>query len=210
MRRLPLVDMSEAESTKDRILVAAVKLFAEKGYAAVTVRDISESVNIKPSAIYNHFKSKEVIFDTIVENIEKVYLEFYNRVGVKIEQAACFEDVLDALFEELIEVYHMYVYHGVALISTEQFRNEKARHAFQDVYMKVGIDYSTKLFEMCIERKWVKKFDAKMHATFFMNNIFAGSLSRVQEDMGNETVYDVKKMFLALKRFMLVTVEIIK
>ena len=206
----PLVDINEVENTRDRILLAAVKLFAEKGYAAVTVKDLAESVNVKPSALYNHFKSKEIIYDTIIESIENVYLDFYNRVGKEIENANCFEDLLNALFGELIEVYHMYVYYGVALISTEQFRSKHARHAFQNVYMKAGIDYSTKLFQASIDRKWVKPFDAKCLSTFFMNNILAGSLIRVQEDLGNETVYNVKDMFLALRRFMLNSVEIIE
>ena len=155
--KYPLVDIGEVENTKDRVLLAAVKLFAEKGYAAVTVKDIAESVNIQPSALYNHFKSKEIIFDTIIDAIESVYLDFYNRVGKKVDSAACFEDVLNPLFDELIEVYHMYIYYGVALISTEQYRSERARHAFQDVYMKIGIDYSTKIFQSCIKRKWVKR-----------------------------------------------------
>ena len=199
----PLLNISEAENTKDRILLAAVRLFAEKGYAAVTVRDIAESINVRPSALYNHFKSKEAIYDTIIETIEKVYLAYYDRVGEKIDDAACFEDVIHVMFDELIEVYHMYVYYGVALITTEQFRNEKARRAFQDVYMKTGIDYCARVFKSCIARKWVKSFDAESLAIFFMNNVFAGSLLRVQEDLGNKTIYDVKDMFLSLRRFML-------
>lgn len=201
----PLVDISEVESTKDRILLAAVKLFAEKGYAAVTVKDIAESVNVQPSALYNHFKSKEIIYHTIIESIENVYLDFYNRVDKKVENARCFEDVINALFDELIDVYHMYVYYGVALISTEQFRSENARNAFQNVYMKIGIDYSAMLFKRCVEQKWVKDFDPQLFATFFMNNILAGSLIRVQQDLGNKTVYDVKNMFLSLRNFMLNT-----
>lgn len=205
----PLVDINEVEKTKDRILLAAVMLFAERGYAAVSVRDIADHVKIKPASLYNHFESKEVLFDTIVETIKTVYLEFYDRMEERIATAACFADVLDSLFDELIDVYHMFVYYGVSLISTEQFRNEAARHAFNDVYMKVGIEYSEHLFNTSIEKGWVKPFSTRAMATTFMNNVFAGSMIRTQEHLGRKTVYSSREMFIDLKQHMLDSVEVI-
>jgi len=205
--KYPLVDISEAENTKERIMLAAVKLFAAKGYAAVSVRDIAEAVNIKKASLYNHFESKEALFIEIVETVKNVYLEFYDRVDVQINRATCFEEVLEALFAELKEVYHMFIYYGVVLIATEQFRNEEARYVFNDVYMKIGIDYSTKVFNGCVEKKWVKAFDARGLATLFMNNVFAGSLVRVQQDQGYEVIYDPEEMFASLQQYMLNSVE---
>lgn len=206
----PLVDISEVESTKQRILLAAVRMFAERGYAAVSIRDIAAVVNIKPPSIYSHFESKEALFDAIVEMIEKVYMDFYSRLGETVAEAQSYEEVLDCLFAELIEVYHMFVYYGVSLIATEQFCNERARRAFQEVYMKQGIDYSTRLFEGCIEKGWVKPFDARALATLFMNSIFAGSLVRTHEDLGHEAVYEAQAMFRSLRQLMLDAVQVIE
>ena len=52
-----------ARNTKDRILEAALALFARNGYAATNIKDISEAVGIVKSAFYRHFNSKEEVFD---------------------------------------------------------------------------------------------------------------------------------------------------
>lgn len=48
--------------TQDEILLAALKLFAEKGYFNTSLSDIAETAGIKTtSGIYQHFKNKQTI-----------------------------------------------------------------------------------------------------------------------------------------------------
>ena len=54
------------ENTAQKILDAALGLFAKKGYDAVSVDEIAKAVGIKAPSIYNHFDSKQEIFDAIV------------------------------------------------------------------------------------------------------------------------------------------------
>jgi len=51
--------------TKKNIFDNAIKLFTQKGYENVSINDIADSVGIRQSAVYNHFKSKQEILDTI-------------------------------------------------------------------------------------------------------------------------------------------------
>ena len=44
-----------------RVLEAALKLFAERGYAAASVRDVAAAAGVKPATIYAHYPSKEHI-----------------------------------------------------------------------------------------------------------------------------------------------------
>ncbi len=53
--------------TKERILQVALDLFSQKGYSAVSIRDICKLVEIKESTIYYHFQNKQDIFDTLTE-----------------------------------------------------------------------------------------------------------------------------------------------
>jgi AcrR family transcriptional regulator len=56
--------------TADRILQVASKLFAEKGYANVSVRDICKETDTTPPMIYYYFGSKKGLFDKVArENI---------------------------------------------------------------------------------------------------------------------------------------------
>ena len=51
--------------TKKKIFDSAVKLFTQKGYENVSIHDIAKTIGIRQSAVYNHFKSKQDILDTI-------------------------------------------------------------------------------------------------------------------------------------------------
>ena len=59
------------ESTKERILLAALRLFARKGYEAVSVSDIAAELGITKGALYRHYESKRHIFDSILRRMEQ-------------------------------------------------------------------------------------------------------------------------------------------
>lgn len=48
----------DGAQTRQRICEEALKLFAEKGYEATSVRDISTAVGVADAALYRHFPSK--------------------------------------------------------------------------------------------------------------------------------------------------------
>jgi AcrR family transcriptional regulator len=55
----------ETRTTKERIIDESIKLFSERGYDAVSMRDIAAKADIKAASIYNHFSSKQDILDEI-------------------------------------------------------------------------------------------------------------------------------------------------
>jgi len=60
---------SKGTKTKEKILKVSLKLFSTKGYKATTVRDIAGSMGVKQSALYNHFKNKDEILETLILNL---------------------------------------------------------------------------------------------------------------------------------------------
>ena len=58
---------------KEDIINASIKLFAEKGYDAVSVRDISKEAGVTEAALYKHFKGKEDMFLSIFKEIIREY-----------------------------------------------------------------------------------------------------------------------------------------
>jgi AcrR family transcriptional regulator len=61
----------EPQDRRERILTSAAELFARKGVAATTVREIADAVGILSGSLYHHFESKEAIVDEILSS----YLE---------------------------------------------------------------------------------------------------------------------------------------
>jgi AcrR family transcriptional regulator len=56
--------------TQDEILLAALKLFAEKGYFNTSLVDIAEAAGIKTTAtLYHYFKNKQTIAASLYEHV---------------------------------------------------------------------------------------------------------------------------------------------
>jgi TetR/AcrR family transcriptional regulator, cholesterol catabolism regulator len=51
---------------KAEILSVSAKLFRERGFNAVTMRDIAQALDIKAASLYNHIKSKQEILSEVV------------------------------------------------------------------------------------------------------------------------------------------------
>ena len=52
-----------------RLLDAAGKLFAERGYAGVSTREVARAANVNLSAINYHFGSKQALYRSIIEQV---------------------------------------------------------------------------------------------------------------------------------------------
>ncbi|OLP58955.1 TetR family transcriptional regulator [Xaviernesmea oryzae] len=64
----------EASPRSRAVLAAAAHLFAERGYAATSMRDIGERVGLQGGSLYHHIRSKEELFarihDTAIQAAE--------------------------------------------------------------------------------------------------------------------------------------------
>ncbi|MFI6938972.1 TetR/AcrR family transcriptional regulator [Streptomyces sp. NPDC050418] len=75
--------MTEGAPTRERLLIAGLRLFAERGYDRVSVGDVEKAVGLVPrrGALYRHFASKEALLTAAVRRD----MEAYERAGVAFE-----------------------------------------------------------------------------------------------------------------------------
>jgi len=69
-----------APSTRDRILDAALSVFAERGYHRATVDDIVRASATSKGAVYHHFENKQAVFVALVD-------AFTERLAVEVASA---------------------------------------------------------------------------------------------------------------------------
>ncbi|WP_375488584.1 TetR family transcriptional regulator [uncultured Mycobacterium sp.] len=62
-----MVPQARSETTRQRILDAAIDLFSEVGYAAAGLGEIIERAGMTKGALYHHFDSKEALATAIIE-----------------------------------------------------------------------------------------------------------------------------------------------
>jgi AcrR family transcriptional regulator len=72
---MPKVVPEYKEEAKGRILEAANKVFAEKGYHEATMDDIAKRLGVSKGAIYLYFPSKEDLFEAMCKTAPQAFKE---------------------------------------------------------------------------------------------------------------------------------------
>jgi TetR/AcrR family transcriptional regulator len=72
------------KDVRERLLIAAVQSFADKGYAATSVREIVEAAGVTKPVLYYHFRNKEGVFRAMMQEaiaVHRVVLDEVRRAG---------------------------------------------------------------------------------------------------------------------------------
>lgn len=103
-RRPGRPNSSEHLATRQRLLDAALELFAAQGYTATTVRQIAASIGVTDPAIYAHFSSKQEIYETLLAEAGPPLL---SAQGFQLEEMGpqAPEEVLPVLFGRLVSAW---------------------------------------------------------------------------------------------------------
>ncbi|MCF0124447.1 MAG: TetR/AcrR family transcriptional regulator [Clostridia bacterium] len=146
--------------TKRKIFEASMKLFAEKGYDATSIEEITATVGVAKGTLYYHFSSKEEIFNFLV--IEGINL-LQNSVDIKIEKLPNYIDKLKAII--LIQIKVVEKYEDLVTILLSQFFGNEARNQLcKDNILK----YVTKIENIVkegIEKGEIKKGNPQIIAS---------------------------------------------
>jgi AcrR family transcriptional regulator len=85
-------------STRERILDAAEPLFADHGFSGTAMRDIGRSVGLNPGSLYNHFPSKQVLYEAVLERGIRPMFDLLDQLG----QSEWTEEQLGASMDALM------------------------------------------------------------------------------------------------------------
>ena len=142
---------------KERILTAALHLFARDGYEAVSVSQIAGALGITKGALYRHYQNKRDIFDHIVARMEDRDKEQAERFDLpegplaqmesKYRNASLdrFADYCEAQFAYWTEDDFASSFRK--MLTVEQFRNEEMQKLYQQ-YLALGpAGYVADLFD---------------------------------------------------------------
>jgi AcrR family transcriptional regulator len=82
-----------AETTRDKILEAALKLFSQKGFLGATTRDIAKAARVAEVTLFRHFPSKEKLFEEVIRRYS--FLPALKGILPGLEQASYEEALLE-------------------------------------------------------------------------------------------------------------------
>ncbi len=117
-----------AKDTKERILMKALELFSQNGYAGTNVRELAEALGLVKSSIYKHFESKEAIWNALLDEM----IAYYGARFGSPEHLPPVPDSPEGLVEMTMRMVNFTI-HDEKIVMTrkvlaiEQFRDPRAK-----------------------------------------------------------------------------------
>lgn len=128
------------ETRKDEIINTAAKLFKEKGYSAVTMRDLATAMGIKAASLYNHINSKQDILKAIIISIAE---EFTNGMADIINSKASNISKLKQIVDLHVKITANNT-NGMASLNNDWMHLEDQL----DYYLKLRNEYEANFLEI--------------------------------------------------------------
>jgi len=172
--------------TKRKIFETSMKLFAEKGYDATSIEEITATVGVAKGTLYYHFSSKEEIFNFLIEEGIKL---LQNSIDIKTAKLDNYIDKLKAVI--LIEIKIVVKYEDFIKILLSQLYGTEARNIKCQKHIFEYIDKIEKIVEAGIEAGQIKKGNSKAIASEIYGLIASSLVYRLK----NEKEIDVIKLY---------------
>ncbi len=161
--------MPKQTNTKKKILEAAIDLISKNGYKGASVRKIAKEVGIRESAIYNHFRNKEEILQTILADIFTTPFEFKN-IEEKAKRGKSF-------LREFVVAYKLIAFDKkkeklFRVLIIELFQNESLRESFMEQLHQKDVQSIAQAFFIMMQEGMIRSGDPIFMAQEFLAPLF--------------------------------------
>ena len=150
--------------TKKAIFDNAISLFTRLGYENVTICDIADSVGIRQSAVYNHFKSKLHLLETIYGFFSYHY--FGSRpsrdvLEVEISSGSAKDIIVNSFIFAFDENIRWQMTDITKMILVRASTDIKAAELFKTIILEEGVKYVTEGLDRTVEYGRFAPFDTR-------------------------------------------------
>lgn len=195
-------------TTKEKIMMEALNLFSVKGFDSVSVRDIAYAVGIKESSLYNHFKNKQDIFNSILKEYSGRWETIFNQIQLTGDDMQIIVDDRTvnmyrnmtgeqfAAVAGMVFDYYMTDEINVKLrrmLTIEQYRSDHITALYRRISFDDSIEFQAQLFGALMQEGCFIKTDPYILALEFFSPIFL-----IFYKYGNDpdSLVEAKKLFL--------------
>ena len=150
-----------AIDTKERIMEAALELFAQNGYLGTSMSDIAGKLGITKAALYKHYAGKQEILDRIVERMNEMDYERAEKYEMPEAEPDGFAEAYLHTPVEKIRAYSAAQFdHWTKepfstnfrkMLTLEQYRDPKLRQLHHDYLAGGPLEYMAAIFRKLTE-----------------------------------------------------------
>jgi len=186
----------EFKGTKKKIYDTSLKLFAEKGYKATTMRGIAKSVGIQQSAIYNHFKNKEAILDAIIEDLQNsdmINLFGNGDLNEQYKKGKAILKKISGMFKLMsYDKKHDLLFR---FMMQELFVNEKIGIFYNEEFYQNNVKKLSSIFFMMMQEEMIEPTDPLLLSSEFFAPLFFYQLQIIRLKADNKSTSAASTLF---------------
>ena len=177
--------------TKRKIFETSMRLFAEKGYDATSIEEITANVGVAKGTLYYHFSSKEEIFEFLIEEGVKL---LKNSIEIKTEKLNNSLDKIKAIV--LIQIKILVKYEDFMTIVLSEIWGSGKRRTLCKKYIFEYIQMIEKIVEEGINKKEIINGDKNVIAS----GIFGFTCSSLIYKMRTEKEINVLELYSEIEK----------
>lgn len=177
--------------TKRKIFETAMQLFADKGYEATSIEEITATVGVAKGTLYYHFSSKEEIFNFLVEEGMKL---LKNSIQIKTDKVSSYIDKIRAII--LIQIKVIVKYESLITIIISQMWGKEERNKRSRQYVFEYLNIVEKIVREGIEKGEIIDRDPEVIAS----EIFSLTSSCLIYKLKTEKNLDIQSMYKEIEK----------
>ncbi|MEQ8540706.1 MAG: TetR/AcrR family transcriptional regulator [Coleofasciculus sp. D1-CHI-01] len=162
MRILRQPPQSETE-TKQRILDAAQRLFASRGYNGTTTRDLAAKAGVAEGTLFRHFENKKAI---LVEVATQGWVELLTDLLTELSEMGSYKAVAQVMRRRMLRMHENADMMRVCFMEA-QFHPDLRDRIQSEVIAKMS-DVAEAFFETAMERGIYRRTNPKVVARVFL------------------------------------------
>jgi AcrR family transcriptional regulator len=123
----------EANSTRERVLDAALDLFVTQGYDGTSLRQLAEQLGVTKAALYYHFESKADILLALHMRMHEFGKNAFNSMGDEAMTLELWGQLLDRVVDQMLAQRKLFLLHERNQASLEKLHSAEHDAANDDI-----------------------------------------------------------------------------
>lgn len=170
-------ELNVSPNTRDQILTVAAQLFAQRGFANVSIRDICDTAGVTPPTVYHHFGNKDRLFQAVIRKTLSLK-DFRIALNNAIADVSSPEKQLTVFIRYYLQHFPRGFFNpGMFLQDTTNLSNvstERVMEEFQAIN-----DLARKILQEGISNRIFKDLDLELAHLYLMNLLMSFVLGEV-------------------------------
>ena len=176
----PSSPTSTEEDIRERILQAALKLFARKGYDGTTTKDLANAAKVAEGTLFRYFPSKKAI---LIEVATSGWIEILTDLLTELSEMGSYQAISQVMRRRMINMHENADLLRVCFIEAQH--HSELRERIQSEVIEKMTDVAEAFFETAMSKGIYREMSPKIVAQVFLGMFAIAGFS-------TETIIDPK------------------